>query len=243
MSSHSASNALSGHLQERKMKAKLSLTIVVLLTLLLAAFGCTQFGSRSDAQVATDVQSKINADASLPNKQITIQAANGVVTLSGTLGSDMERTTAANDAAQIRGVKTVVNNLQVGTTAAQISAPAAEQQQAAPAAAPAPEPARQQRTQATTSRPRLAHRTPAAAPAPTRDYGDNSASTASSSTASSAPATASNGSNSGFGSTSSAAMPTLAAPAAPVAPAKVTVTEGTQLSIRLVDEINTERSH
>src|SRR6266404_6864726 len=114
-SNNSASKLISEFIRSEIMRAKHSLSLVVLLVLLLAAFGCTQLGMRSDAQIAGDVQGKINADQGLPNKQITIQSANGVVTLSGTVASEMERTTAANDASQVRGVKTVVNNLQVGT--------------------------------------------------------------------------------------------------------------------------------
>ena len=42
-----------------------------------------------------------------------MQATNGVVTLSGDVTHDAERGAAANDAAAVNGVKTVVNNLQV----------------------------------------------------------------------------------------------------------------------------------
>jgi len=48
---------------------------------------------------------------------------NGVVTLSENVNSDLERIAAANDASQVEGVKTVVNNLQVAPAAA-ASAPA-----------------------------------------------------------------------------------------------------------------------
>ena len=43
--------------------------------------GCSR--SRDDAQVASDVQGKINADSNIQNKQITVNANKGVVTLSG----------------------------------------------------------------------------------------------------------------------------------------------------------------
>src|ERR1700748_1579854 len=86
---------------------------VVLFSLALLAVGCSRIGSRSDAQVASDVQNKINSDTSIPDKQLTINANNGVVTLSGTVSSDAARNAAANDAAQVEGVKTVVNNLEV----------------------------------------------------------------------------------------------------------------------------------
>ena len=87
------------------------------LTLLLAIVaGCSK--SKSDAQLAGEVQSKIQQDFAVTNKQLGVNVANGVVTLNGTVGSEMERAAAANDAAQIEGVRTVVNNLTVSDQAA-----------------------------------------------------------------------------------------------------------------------------
>ena len=96
-----------------------SLLCVVGLVMVFAA-GCNQQQSanpRPDSQVAADIQNKINSDASLPNKQIAVGSNNGVVTLSGTVGSESERLAAGNDASQIEGVKTVVNNLIVSSSA------------------------------------------------------------------------------------------------------------------------------
>lgn len=88
------------------------------LMLVLAA-GCAKGpGSRSDADIAADVQAKINADSNLPNKTITVNSNGGTVTLSGTVATETERLTAANTAGQVDGVKTVINNLQVGGTSA-----------------------------------------------------------------------------------------------------------------------------
>ena len=97
------------------MKRNLS---VVLIAIALLAASCSRVGSRSDAQVASDVQNKINGDSSIPDKQLNINANNGVVTLTGTVASDAARNAAANDAAQIDGVKTVVNNLEVAPASA-----------------------------------------------------------------------------------------------------------------------------
>src|SRR5438309_4808682 len=73
----------------------------------------------SDQQVAVDVQAKILGDSAVQNKQMTINANSGVVTLSGQVSSDAERTAASNDAAGVAGVKTVVNNLTVSNAAMQ----------------------------------------------------------------------------------------------------------------------------
>ena len=220
------------------MKAKLSLTI---LTALLAAgilVGCTQ--ARTDAAIAGDVQGKINADAGVTTKQITVQSANGVVTLSGAVASDAERASAANDAAQVSGVKTVINNLTVGTQTAQAQPPVeaapAQQEPAAPPVRTKPAPAPRQVARATRhdDAPPLRRRPNGGSSVPSYD---DSAPTQ---TASAAPAP----------STPPPAMPSptyssemTSTPSAPPAPVKLTIPDGTMLSVRLVDPIDTERNH
>lgn len=95
-----------------KTHRPLHLFLAVALGLALLA-GCNHTPVRTDAQIASDAQNKIYSDAAVQSRQITVQAANGVVTLSGDVASDAERTAAANDAGAIAGVKTVINNLQV----------------------------------------------------------------------------------------------------------------------------------
>jgi hypothetical protein len=95
--------------------------------------GCQQ--ARSDSQVAADVQAKINGDPTVQSRQYTVAADKGVVTLGGSVASDGERTAAAKDAAQVQGVKTVVNNLQV--------VPPVVAQQPPPVAPPEPAPRRE----------------------------------------------------------------------------------------------------
>jgi len=92
--------------------------------------GCTR--APNDAQVAGEVQGKIYADSNVPTRGITVTSANGVVTLSGTVGSDAERMAAASDAAQASGVKTVINNLQVAPPAAAEAQPALQPEPEAP---------------------------------------------------------------------------------------------------------------
>ena len=166
-----------------------ALTAVLLLSVLV---GCSR--GRNDGQIASDVQNKINADANVPTKQITVTADNGVVTLSGTVGSEMERAAAANDAAQVEGVRTIVNNLQVApATASMPEEMVSEVPQEQPAARPS---ARR------TSAPRRAGARYEPSPA----------------ASSSAPA-----------------------PAA-AAPKPVTIPEGTVLSVRMIDAIDTAQN-
>src|SRR5215813_14134661 len=100
---------------------------VVLISLALITAGCSSRG-HSDAQVASDVQNKINGDNNIPDKQMDINANGGIVTLNGTVSSDAARNAAANDAAQVAGVKTVVNNLQVSPSTVSSQAPEPQQQ-------------------------------------------------------------------------------------------------------------------
>ena len=88
--------------------------LVIGLSLALLA-GCSHNAppERTDAQVASDVQNKIYSDAAVQSRTIAVQAASGIVTLSGDVSSDAERIAASNDAGAIQGVRTVINNLQV----------------------------------------------------------------------------------------------------------------------------------
>jgi len=95
------------------MKARVSLYLsaVVLLTVFVVALGCSK--APSDAQIASDIQAKLTSDSGLQGKQLVVQAANGTVTLSGTVDNDAQRDAAARYASSEEGVKQVVNNLQV----------------------------------------------------------------------------------------------------------------------------------
>lgn len=102
------------------MKA-FSRTFFALSTVLILVFalGCNKSGNaRDDQQVASDIQAKLSNDRALPNGSgITVNSNNGVVTLTGTVGSEAERTVATSDAQGVQGVKQVVNNLSVGSVA------------------------------------------------------------------------------------------------------------------------------
>lgn len=113
------------------MKARVSLYLsaVVLLTIFAIALGCSK--APSDAQIASDIQAKINADSGLQGKQLAVQAANGSVTLSGVVDNDAQRDAAARYASSEPGVKQVINNLEVAPAApaqtAQATPPPAEE--------------------------------------------------------------------------------------------------------------------
>lgn len=95
--------------------------LALLLPALLLASGCSR--PRSDAQMASEVHRQVYSDPGIHTRQVTIESHNGIVTLDGSVASDPERFAAAADAANVDGVRTVVNNLQVVPPQAQVSAP------------------------------------------------------------------------------------------------------------------------
>jgi len=185
--------------------------------LLLFVVACTK--PPSDSKITADIQAKLASDSGLQDKQVTVDAQNGTVTLAGNVDNDAERQAAAKFASSEPGVKTVVNNLEVGAAAAAQLAqpPAPEPSDSAPAPVPleaAPPPA------AKPSAGRRAHR---------RDNpfnGDSAAVNPSANQAANQAAPA---------ITTEALAPP---PPPPPPPAPVTVPSGTVLSIRLVDTID-----
>jgi hypothetical protein len=146
------------------MKARLSLYLkaLVLLTLLAVVVGCSK--APTDAQIASDIQNKLNTDSGLQGKQLIVQADKGSVTLSGQVDNDAQRDAAARYASSEAGVKQVVNNLQVG-------APAPLEAQAPPPEQPKPSPAARHRHKVSqdrddSSRAQIAQAAPPPEPAP-----------------------------------------------------------------------------
>lgn len=203
------------------MKTKISVFLIALCLALSFTIACSK--GASDAQISTDVQSKLAADANIQNKQIGVQAANGVVTLSGNVATETERASAANDAATVAGVKTVINNLQVNPQAAQSSATQPEQT----AAVPTPvEPPRNESGAARRSSPpaRSSSGRQSASKAPV----DRTVVTPMPPSQTAANEAAANTAN--------------PAPPAPAKPATVTIPDGTEIAVRLIDPLDSEKN-
>jgi hypothetical protein len=199
-----------------------------LISLALVSVGCSRLGvgARTDSQIATDVQGKINGDNNLPDKQITINANQGVVTLSGNVSSDAARSAAASDAAQVQGVKTVVNNLEVnpGATSASTEQQQQPEQQASNQPAPAPEPSRPSPRRSTRS---------------SRSHESNS-NTSDNGLRTTVPPNGATTATSGDNTASNNSEQATAQPTPPPPPQKVTIPSGTQIAIRLGQELNSE---
>ena len=197
------------------MKTRAYFHALIVLTLILGGFaGCSKKPVKSDAQIASDVQSKFYGDPMIESRQIQVQAAGGVVTLSGDVASDAERAAAAGDAASIDGVRTVVNNLQVQQ--AQTTPP--------PAVRPPspPKPAKRGNRNETAVKRQQRH-----SEVESTASADNPVETAS---------------NTPPADEAPAVQAPLPPPAPPPLPQKITVPAGTQLTIRLNEGLDSERN-
>src|SRR5207253_10940501 len=91
------------------MKARASLYVVVLIAAIALAVGCNK--APNDAQVSSEIQSKLNSDSGLQGKQISVQSSNGIVTLSGSVDNDAQRNAADRYASSETGVHQIINTL------------------------------------------------------------------------------------------------------------------------------------
>jgi hypothetical protein len=185
---------------------------------------CTK--APDDSQLTSQIQSKLNQDSGLHDKQITVQTAGGVVTLSGTVENETQREAAARYASATPGIKEVVNNLETASASAK---PASDQMAQAPPPAPARPSAKPFSDKPRPSTPRHRHRMEpdstemaTAAPPPSETHNravDESSAPAPAAQAAPAPQ-----------------------PPPPPPPRKVTVPSGTSIAIRLLDPIDSEKA-
>jgi len=204
-----------------------SLALAIILNL---GVGCAR--KPDDVKISGDIQSKFSQDSGLSSKQLNVQSANGVVTLSGTVDNQAQRDAASRQAASVPGVKEVVNNLVVG------SAPA-------PAAASTSSPEQPGLAATSTSSPEQ----PASASSipPAEGSKPSAGKRVHKSSSSEAPASEAD-SNADQMATNNAPPPPAppdnapATPPPPPAPKKYIIDQGTQLTIRLIDPIDSEKN-
>ena len=208
--------------------------IGVLSLLVLGTTSCSR--GRDDAQVASDVQNRICADRRLQMTQIQVRASNGIVTLSGVVGSAAERVATTQDAAQVEGVKVVVNNLRV-----------IDPNRQSPTTAVQKPPASVART-GSRSKARISLETRVLPVAPPLDRGRHpvlQGGNAQATTASTSPSdshSAQEKAPAGTLITSQASFPTRATTDAALSATteKVTVPDGSVLSVRLLESVNSD---
>lgn len=199
-------------------RVSLSLTVVLLAILLGLGLGCSR--KPDDGKISADIQGKFSQDSGLASKQLTVQSSNGVVTLAGVVDNDAQREAAGKQAASVAGVKEVVNNVQVGSAA--VAAPVQTSQTTPPAiGSEKPKPGRKLKS-------------PRDSNSATNDRSGDSMVEPQNSE----PPVAENT------PLANTAPPPIAVPAPlpPPAPKPVTIEQGTQLTVRLVDVIDSEKN-
>jgi hypothetical protein len=204
---------------ETMKRTSLSVSLFLIVAILGLASGCAK--KLDDAKMASDIQEKFNQDSGLSGKQLTVQANDGTITLGGTVENDAQREAASRQAASEPGVKQVINNMQVGNVAASAAPVAAPKETSVAPPVSASKPSK-----------------PPKKPRKTRELEDQNMGNSGS-----GPADDSMANNAPVPAPSSA--PETApqtAPAPPPAPKKMIVDQGTQLTVRLVDAIDSEKN-
>ncbi|NYF52814.1 BON domain-containing protein [Tunturiibacter gelidoferens] len=110
---------------ERHLSATRALLAVATLAITLGFSGCKSSAPATptdDASLTAAVQSRIFGDDALKSEPINSSVQGRVATLNGNVSSEAARSLAAADAAQVAGIKTVVNNLSVQAPAPVITA-------------------------------------------------------------------------------------------------------------------------
>lgn len=203
-----------------------------LAVILSLGMGCVK--KPDDAKVSSEVQSKFSQDSGLASKQLSVQADGGVITLAGTVDNDAQREAAGRQAASVPGVKTVINNLQVSN-------------EGKPSAVGEMAPPQPTNTQASNTPPPSGMARPVTTKKSSKSHDQASKSANTASDSGTGPMTAR---NEGASSASQGNMaPPADHPAAmqappppPPAPRKFIIDQGTQLTVRLVDAIDSEKN-
>jgi hypothetical protein len=212
-------------------KVSPSLILMFLAAILALSPGCAR--KPDDAKISSEIQTKFSQDSGLSTKHLTAQASNGVVTLEGVVDNDAQRQAASRQAAAIEGVKQVVNNLQVSSVS----------DASLPSSSTPSSPTPSQTKVSETKPPRLkSTKRKAAAKQPDRIYSIQDTVADNDSTSNTVAE------NSELGKTNPQDNPPANSPAppspppAPPQPQTLTIEQGTQMSVRLIDSIDSEKN-
>jgi BON domain-containing protein len=204
----------------------------ILILLFLAAIlalspGCAR--KPDEAKISSEIQTKFSQDSGLSTKHLTAQASNGVVTLEGVVDNDAQRQAASRQAAAIEGVKQVVNNLQVSSVSdASLSSSSTP-------SSPTPS----QTKVSETKPPRLkSTKRKAAAKQSDRIYSIQDTAAENDSTSNTVAENSELGKHNPQDNPPAPPSP----PPAPPQPQTLTIEQGTQMSVRLIDSIDSEKN-
>ncbi|MBZ5545277.1 MAG: BON domain-containing protein [Acidobacteriia bacterium] len=145
--------------------------VLALLSATLLFGGCSYLQTLQtpdDQAITSDIQGKLFADSVLKTRDIHVSSAGGVVTLTGTVSTDLEKAAVERMASQAKGVKQVQNQLTIGPASAEPLA--AAQPEPTPPESARPErakPARRSERASSSNRAAEPAQQAEAAPAPT----------------------------------------------------------------------------
>lgn len=86
---------------------------VMLVSLILAVVGCATIDPREDLRIEAEVKARLVAEKDANLSRLGVMSNNGTVYLSGTVENPDQRAQAERLASGVRGVKQVVNSLEV----------------------------------------------------------------------------------------------------------------------------------
>jgi hypothetical protein len=219
---------------KRTRMLSFSLALAMVLGL---GIGCGK--KADDAKISSDIQGKFSQDSGLSTKQLTVQANNGVVTLGGTVDNDAQREAASRQAASVAGVREVVNNLQVGSAPVAV-APPSETQASNTGTADAPTARRSREDKAATGANRKSRKARAGADS---DVDNNSANDPNTPPLDSDDLSASNAAPPAISEIrANTSMDVQTASPPPPAAKRLIIDQGTQLAVRLIDPIDSEKN-
>lgn len=204
------------------LRLRIPLTAALFSGMLLLG-GCSylqMLQKPDDRAITSEIQGKLFADSVLKTRDIRVSCEGGVVALSGTVSTDLEKAAVERIAAQVKGVRQVQNQLMVGPAAAVPAEPvtAAQPEQTAP-----PEPVPAERPKSTRRTERAASSSRTTEPAPQTET-------------SSAPASTPPPEPAQMAATEPAPQPPVRQPV------HVTIPAGSTITVRMIDGIDSSRN-
>lgn len=194
--------------------------------------GCAK--KPDDAKISSEIQDRFSQDSGLGSKPLSVKAESGVVTLSGTVDTDAQREAAGKQAASVAGVKTVINDLLVSNIDKPSAVAATTPPPAIPSASSAPADTPHPTTTKPPKRTKESRRQNSDANQSSADNSDDSQpasdSSASQPASNDTPAVAANN------------APSVNVAPPPPAAKKLIIDQGTQITVRLIDPIDSEKN-
>ena len=218
----------------RKSTVAFTPAAILAVAILATSLGCSR--KPDDAKISSEIQSKYGQDSGLATKQLSVQTSDGVVTISGFVDNEAQRSAAARQAAAVGGVTEIVNNLQVGSIA-NATVPVAQSKIVATKTVDA----KMVRPTRYDTAPKARKSSHSRAEDAARQNDPIPDSTTAEDVEPAAPQQGPSPNDASASDPNASAMPAQPPPAPPQ-PLKVTIEQGTPLSVRLIDSIDSEKN-